>query len=275
MDFYLTSLPTVRETLGNEISSTHRMLLQELDLTVMLFLDEEDKTRINPSDVRERNERDNSGQARKQIGSVLAAINSVGRKLLDYLDPSERATRMVRRFRVESSNSFLTCNRQDDVGLTLTLLKYGRHLRKTMSHDVFDFSSVQAITRCITDSVENCPPPFISLATQARALSETVSLSSGLGLNEIWSALYVDELPTTVVTRLGDLEKFASSLRRSADASRRPNISFLTCLTDLFIVRRQLFDFMALRTLPASMPEVADSILLELESELEHVRCRK
>jgi midasin len=231
MDFYLTSLPTVRETLGNEIPSTHRMLLQELDLAVMLFLDEEDKTRTNPSYVTEHNERGNSGRARKQIGSVLAAINSVGRKMLNSQDSIEWATRMVRRFHVDSSNSYLTClYRQDDVELALTLLKHGRHLRRTMAHDVFDFSSVQAITRCITDSVENCPPPFISLATQAHALSETVSLSSGLGLNEIWSALYVDELPTTVITRLGDLEKSAASLRRSTDTSRKPNISFLAVL---------------------------------------------
>jgi len=96
MDFYLTSLPAVRERLGNDISSTHRMLLQELNLAVMLFLDEEDKARINSSDVEKHNERDNSSQARRQIVSVLDAMNSVGRKMLDFVDSAEWATRTVR-----------------------------------------------------------------------------------------------------------------------------------------------------------------------------------
>ena len=92
-----------------------------------------------------------------------------------------------------------------------------------MTVDTFDYSAVQAITRWITDSVEDCSSAFMSLATQARALSETVSLSSGLGLTEIWSAFYVDELPGSVTTKLGDLEKISSSLQRSEDQSRRCN----------------------------------------------------
>jgi len=119
---------------------------------------------------------------------------------------------------------------QAEIKLTLTLLEHGRHLRRTMMSEVFDFSAVQAITRWITDSVENCPPAFIPLATQARALSETVSLSSGLGLSEIWSTFFTDALPASVVKKLGDLEKFASSLRRSADTSRRNNTCFLHIL---------------------------------------------
>lgn len=112
----------------------------------------------------------------------------------------------------------------------LTLLQDGRHLRRTMTSDTFDFSAVQAITRWITDSLENCSSAFMSLATQARALSETVSLSSGLGLTEIWSAFFIDELPTSVVTELGDLEKFTSALQRSADTSRRHDTYLLYVL---------------------------------------------
>jgi midasin len=99
-----------------------------------------------------------------------------------------------------------------------------------MTSDMFDFSAVQAITRWITDSVENCSPAFMSLAIQARALSETVSLSSGLGLTEIWSSFFIDELPTSVVTKLGELEKLTSSLRRSADPSRRHDTYILYIL---------------------------------------------
>jgi midasin len=96
MDFYLTSLPTIRERPSNDISSMHRMLVQELDLAVMLFLDEEEKDRIDPSDVDKHNEKDNIRLALRQIASVLAAMNSLGRKMLDSLDSDKWETKIVR-----------------------------------------------------------------------------------------------------------------------------------------------------------------------------------
>jgi midasin len=95
-----------------------------------------------------------------------------------------------------------------------------------MISDTFNFSAVQAITRWITDSVENCSSVFMPLAMQAHALSETVSLSSGLGLTEIWSAFFIDELPSSAVTKLEVLEKLTSSLG-PVDQSRRHEIDFL------------------------------------------------
>lgn len=103
MSFSFTGLPTLRERLSNGISTTHCMLLQELDLAVMIYLDEEDKDRMPPSDVGKHNERDNSGQALRQIAAVLAAMNSLGCKMLDSLDSHEWATKLVRGFHVESS----------------------------------------------------------------------------------------------------------------------------------------------------------------------------
>lgn len=98
MDFYLTSLPTIKERLSNDISSAHHMLLQVLDLAVMLFLDDEDKARIDSSNAKVHNEKDNSGQARRQIVSVLAAIHSLGRKTLDSLVLAELESKMVGEF---------------------------------------------------------------------------------------------------------------------------------------------------------------------------------
>jgi midasin len=73
----------------------HRMVVQELDLTVMLFLDEEEKTRIDPSDVDKHNEKDNIRLALRQIASVLAAMNSLGHKMLDSLDSDKWETKIV------------------------------------------------------------------------------------------------------------------------------------------------------------------------------------
>jgi midasin len=107
MDFYLASLPNFRERLSNDISPMHCMLLQELDLAVMLFLDEEDKSHNDLRDVGKHNEKDNSGQALRQIASVLAAMNSLGRKMLDSLSSDEWETRMVRGIQVKLSRSLL------------------------------------------------------------------------------------------------------------------------------------------------------------------------
>ena len=73
------------------------MLLQELDLAVMLFLDEEEKAHIDPLNVEKHREKDNVGLALRQIASVLAAINSLGYEMLDSLDLDEYNTKMVRR----------------------------------------------------------------------------------------------------------------------------------------------------------------------------------
>lgn len=56
---------------------------------------------------------------------------------------------------------------------------------------------------------------------QARTLSETVSLSSGLGLTEIWSAFFTSELPSLVKIQVDDMEKMSCSLRQNADSSRK------------------------------------------------------
>jgi hypothetical protein len=61
VDFYLTSLPTFIGTPDNEISLTHRMPLQDLDLVVVL-LDEEDKTCSNPSYAGDHNKRGDGGR---------------------------------------------------------------------------------------------------------------------------------------------------------------------------------------------------------------------
>ena len=73
------------------------MLLQELDIAVMLFLDEEEKAHIDPLNVEQHREQNNVGLELRQIASVLAAINSLGYEMLDSLDLDEYNTKMVRR----------------------------------------------------------------------------------------------------------------------------------------------------------------------------------
>jgi hypothetical protein len=108
MVLYLANVPIFRERLDNGISSMHCVLLQMLDLAVMLFLDEEDKAHEDYGHEGQHNEKNSSGQALRQIVSVLAAMNSLGQKVLNSLGSEEWEARMVRWFHVESSRSFLT-----------------------------------------------------------------------------------------------------------------------------------------------------------------------
>jgi midasin len=94
-----------------------------------------------------------------------------------------------------------------------------------MTNVALDFSVVQAITRWINDALNNCPPAFIPLAMQAAALHKTVSLSSGLGLIEIWSAFFTVRPSTTTIAELEHLDKLVASLQQSAEAPSKQNFT--------------------------------------------------
>jgi midasin len=106
---------------------------------------------------------------------------------------------------------------QVDLGLALKLLKYARYLRRATSSAFFDYSAVQAISRWIAGALYECSPIFLHLASHARALEDAVSLSSGLGLTEIWSSFLVHrslDLPAVELIRF-DTE--AGNLRDCVD----------------------------------------------------------
>lgn len=78
------------------------------------------------------------------------------------------------------------------VGLASKLLGYTRRLRIAVAHVCFDYSAVHAVSRWIADALEDCPTVFLPLAADVKALRETIALSSGLGMMEIWSSLMTD-----------------------------------------------------------------------------------
>jgi midasin len=97
--------------------------------------------------------------------------------------------------------------------MAFTLLGHARHLRKAVINSSFDFSAVQAISRWILDDLEDCSPSFLQLAAQAQALSDAVSLSSGLGLIEIWSTFFVGNRSMSTSSELVDIDKLARCLK--------------------------------------------------------------
>lgn len=177
-----------------------------MNLAVATFLDEEDKARTIVSEGKHIAKATKKQKALKEIESLLDTIQAMGRMVLAALITEDQ--------RFKSVGNFLTCytlplichSDQGDIMLSLTLLGYSRYLRRVTANESFDFSALQAICRWITDAVEDCPPAFIQLATQARILSETVSLSSGLGLIEIWSSVFIDKSQTSSTSALEDIE---------------------------------------------------------------------
>ncbi|KAF8073543.1 midasin nuclear AAA ATPase [Lyophyllum atratum] len=233
MDFYLNALPCVDKKLESNIPSAHRIVLQALDLAVALFLDEEDQANT-PGAVKgaEKNEKQN--RALKDIASVLSAIYAVGHSTLDS-------------FTVDSDSR---ASKSDDLRRSSLLLGYGRRLRR-ITETAFDFSALQATCRWIVDTVENSPAAFSAVARQARALRDTISLSTGLGLIEIWSSLFLDR---PLITSSGRLDVVLDC------SARLPG-------KEVQGLRRQAFNFIAIQTLPISLSEHMTSTLqADLES---------
>ncbi|GLB38607.1 putative P-loop containing nucleoside triphosphate hydrolase protein [Lyophyllum shimeji] len=234
MDFYLSAPPCVDKKLESNIPSAHHIVLQASDLAVALFLDQEDDTNMQSAvPVVQTNEKQN--QVLKEIASVLSAIHGAGRGALESLALQQ-----------DSGLSVL------EMRLSTLLLSYSRHLRRVTT-TIFDFSALQAACHWIIDAVENCPQAFVVVASRARALRDSISLSNGLGLMEIWSSLFLDRPLAASSSNLEIVEKRSAALRGGKAKG----------------LRRQAFDFMALQTLPVVLSEHSNSTLLSLQADLE------
>lgn len=110
--------------------------------------------------------------------------------------------------------------------LASILLGFGRHLRRTAVATFFDFSALNAICRWINDAIKNCPPNFKMLSAQVKALGDTVSLSSGLGMVEIWSNLLINR--PLAAPNVKELEEYSSRLRGQMAPSQ--SIFFISTL---------------------------------------------
>lgn len=73
-------------------------------------------------------------------------------------------------------------------------LRYAEHLRRARGNTHFDYSAVQAISGWLTDALEDCPSDFLPLAHHTKSLRETVALSAGLGMNEIWTKFMAEKI---------------------------------------------------------------------------------
>ncbi|KAG6889702.1 hypothetical protein C0992_004422 [Termitomyces sp. T32_za158] len=234
LDFYLNALPCVDKKLGSNDFSPHNILFGVIDLAVTMFLDAEDEAGTSgiKSTVLKQGKK---YQTSKQIQGLLEAIQIVARKTLDSLTITSEVPQIYKSLRLASS-----------------LLDYGRYLRKIAAAAVLDFSALQAACCWIADALEDSPSVFSTAVLCAHELKDAISLSTGLGLQDIWSALFIDRSYVSS-TSLELVEKHSAYL----EGKEAQNI------------RRQVFDFMALRTLPVSVSTHSNEKLETLRADLE------
>lgn len=91
------------------------------------------------------------------------------------------------------------------------LLRYWNYLGQIMSSSPFDYSAVQVISRWIVEAVRSAPPVFDKLVTCAKRLEDVVSLSSGLGFHDIWSAFLPERQSRIYTDSSKELEILAGS----------------------------------------------------------------
>ncbi|KAF5382460.1 hypothetical protein D9615_002742 [Tricholomella constricta] len=234
MDFYLTAPPCADKKLESDIPSAHRVVLQALDLAVSLFLDAKTQG-STPSATKAVEKTGKKYQVLKQIASLLSSIQDVGRSVLQALAVNDWTSKI------------------EDLRLALKLLGYGRYLRSISAAAFIDFSALHAVSRWIVDTIENSPSSFSMVNSQVHQLKDIISLSTGLGLIEIWSGFLLDR-PLTASSANLDVIEFRSARLKGSEA---------------WTLRRQAFDFMALQTLPISLSEHTSTTLLNLRTDLE------
>ena len=107
------------------------------------------------------------------------------------------------------------------VKLASTLLNYSAYLKNALKTTSSDFSAFHAICNWFLKALENCMGPFVPLLDSAMTLHDAISLSTGLGLFPVWSALYADNLPQDLRKLMNQTNLLSSSLIESADAPGR------------------------------------------------------
>ncbi|KAJ7264443.1 hypothetical protein B0H12DRAFT_1209400, partial [Mycena haematopus] len=209
MDFYLS--PRNNDGLASAL-----LLLQALDLNVALYLHAESTDSL-VSDVNTEHAYSNI-RALKEIDAVIETVQALGAVTLERMDAREWTSKTV------------------SINLASSTLRYAAHLQKARGSAHFDYSAVQAISGWLTDALEDCPSDFFPLAQRAKVLKETVALSTGLGMDEIWSKFMTNTIPNLSSAAMA-LDDLARRLGDTPGSQR---------------LRRQCFDVMCLNRLHAS-----------------------
>src|ERR1700722_5313724 len=115
-----------------------------------------------------------------------------------------------------------------DIELLLKLLRYTRHLRGAASSVSFDYSAIQTLASRISDAVKGSSPRLVHLRRHTQALEDAISLSTGLGLSNLWTKLLANA--PMKAPELRDLDAMACNLTEFDErTSRSQHCPFRSC----------------------------------------------
>ncbi|PFH53375.1 hypothetical protein AMATHDRAFT_1433 [Amanita thiersii Skay4041] len=213
MDFYLILPVSMSDSLGQREAIVHETILQVLDLAVALLLDEMEMetlhTLIDDSPQRKSNEL-------RIIHTIDALLKNIKTAVLTYFG------------NLDLTNEKGQLN---SIQGMIKVMRYSHHLRQALKASHLDYSTIIALSRSILDDLDNCHD-MAQVMEYARQFCDTISLSSGLGLLDIWKSMYTDDSSWSLVTRLDTL---------AASLAGMPGFPDL---------RRRIFDYMSLTTMP-------------------------
>lgn len=192
------------------------MVFEILNLAAALYLLENsatpEKLAVN------RSTKYNSELAYTSAVTILDEIQTVGRKVLK-MSGTRSSSDLVRYLVLPGLPSYLRGNFQTVTTLALSVLDFGLHLKKAICSASFDFSTVTAVSQWLVEALENCPSLFMGLRDRANLLRNLVSPSTGLGLSDIWSTLYIEKLSENAHESVKRTESLSRSLETSPTSS--------------------------------------------------------
>ncbi|KAF7309703.1 Midasin [Mycena indigotica] len=140
--------------------STHP-LLPALDLDVAVYL----HSSAIPFESKMPDQSSGIARAANEIAAVVAATENWSIAILQNL-PSYGPVAMR---------------------LASTVIAYANELRQVLIGSHFDYSVVHVVAEWLVTALEHGPPDSVTLGNHAKALQQITSLSSGLGIKEIWN----------------------------------------------------------------------------------------
>ncbi|KAL0960750.1 hypothetical protein HGRIS_005773 [Hohenbuehelia grisea] len=214
---------------------------QALDLVVALFLDQQESGVLQPSrrPIDDPSPSASFGrQAYRDIGTVLSTAHTAIWNAVSELN-------------------LHSIGQADDDTLTVSyeILRFTRPLRRAISTTTFDFSAVQAISKWLLNLLSDAPPGFVTLVEAVQKLADTMVLSSGLGLSDIWTAFYLPRCPDPYLQMIQRLDVASTAL------SYGPKLPGL---------RKSALEIMALHALPGRQDLGALQPLAEQLNKLAH-----
>lgn len=139
----------------------------------------------------------------------------------------------------------------------------------------FDYSALHVISQWLLQYIAGAHADFSVVDRHVDALSEILSLNSGVGLSEIWASLSHRGASMRDTDKIRQLNAAAQRLPHAAKGKCVKSTAQTMTKVNLSGLREDIFQLLALLTLPVPLGDeeraVLDTLVLRLESVSTHL----